>query len=424
MSDTFNTTPANWQGVDDDVIEDSPNVVSGSAVAKLIMPTTNNIGKFFLTDHTGAIFAMLDKEDVLKIFGKVEIENLKAKEIDVSDSNSLIKQTQEGSEMKEVLIHTIGNDVVVGFDQNGERFGANVRSTVYENNKHRESEMLAACHFGKDTVSTIGYDTSTDPPTPITEVRKQVSQFMISTDTHENEGAFERFIDSGRNFESVNALISLGDNTPVDQDITHFDGFMKHYSDIIRKCHKPVYYAVGNHEVGPGKRLIEAGASDEQLYNWFVKPAVDNGWLIPGEYTANKLYFYHVFFDNTILIMLYPFDDGNEIASLTETITAYNPDTEEEEIVEDKCYWKPIVYSSSYSNIEGGRSYVTGDKVNVKNYTKYSFECTEDVTPSDLNWGRSLGKNLEYPRYKTVRSYKWYSEEQLEWFCNTLKYAS
>ena len=400
--------------IDNEPTDESNNLVKSGGVAKIIKSTSEGSEKFYLCDGTGAVIALLSNEDVLKFYVDAEIENLKISKLEFKGEGSIPQMNNIDSVALNDMTILAREDggVLLGIDSRGRKIGNAVVPSVYDNNRLRESEMMAVSHFGKNQNANVGNG--------VIEVRKPRTQLIISTDTHENQRAFERFIEATEDFISVTAHITLGDNTVIDYDTTKFANKMEYYSSLIRNAKKPVYCAIGNHEAGQGARCVLKGASDKQLFNWFVKPAIDNGWLREGEYVYNKPYYYHEFQDNTILITLYPFDDGNALASQTETVTIDGVD------YEDKVYWKPIVYNSQYNAILKNHSYIVGDKVNVKDYDEYSFECIENVTIPNVSFG---GSDLEtyqnrFPKYKAVRSWRWFSQQQLTWFCNVLKYAA
>jgi hypothetical protein len=116
------------------------------------------------------------------------------------------------------------------------------------------------------------------------------------------------------------------------------------------------------------------------------------------------LYYYHDFDNFGIrLIVLNPFDDGNPI---------------------DQSKWKPIEYDGSLEDIHVG-SYQAGDKVNVEEYTEYSFEAVENITvTNNYIQGDPKESNENLPSYKVIRANRWFGEVQLLWFVNTLKGAS
>ena len=303
---------------------------------------------------------------------------------------TLVEQEALEYRNEDVVFTTDNGDIIFGLRKDGRLFTKNNEKTVYELNINKDALLHSACNF-------------------YCGVRK--TQFIISTDTHENIKAFDRFVGAVNDFETPNFGLFCGDI--ITYGCTSRVGYMEHFKDVISKSNKPIFVICGNHDVGHANRAVHACASNKQLYEWFVKPAVDRNWLmgeyndnnnIKGEYVVNKPYFSKDFHNGTLLIGLYAYDDNNAF------------DTE---------YWEPVAYSDSYDDIAGGL-YSVGDIVNVKGYTDFSFRCVQEVNvPNISSYSvNDVTKSEYYPKYKAVRSWRWYSEEQLRWLCNKLKYAS
>ena len=379
--------------VDNTVTEDSQNLIYSGSIAKLIREDDSEIGKLFITDKNGSVIAILTKDDILRFFVDIEVENLTAKNINTTE-NTVIESNSPLSSFDNVMFETKNGEMIFGYESNGDSIGlANDTKSVYELNINKDTELHSACRFN-----------NTNPD----------FQFLVCSDTHETTKEFERFVSCGKDFETVNALIYLGDI--INRDISYFVKDMEYFSNIIRESFKPFYYVCGNHEVGDERRAIASCATDLQLFDWFIKPMIDNGWLEKGDYTEGKMYYSHDFHNGTMLITLFPFDDGNCIRPVG--FTYVNKDAIDDTI------WRPIPYNVEYPEIVDGSTYSGGSKVNVKNYTAYSFEAVTEVTLRKITWGASNGWNCDnYPRYRAFRSVRWFSKTQLEWFCEKLKYA-
>lgn len=365
-------------GMDDEPKETSGNAFSSKGAAKYLGMTETD-GKFFLTDNFGAVIAMLDSSQVFRLFHDAKMRNLEVDDIKKGDE-TVVTDTDIDVVEKDGSVALLGKygEIILGIDKNGDFFGK-VRKikSVYELNIHKDTELHGASGWlaGKSDIRT---------------------QLLMSSDTHENIAAFDRFIEAGHDFETIKGMVHLGDLINYYTADGVYDN-MQHFSDMIRKSSKPVYYVCGNHDAGTytSRKAISVCASDKQLYNWFIKPAVDNGWLKAGEYFENKMYYSHDFGNKTMLIVLYPYDDGNVI---------------------DESLWTKITYSPSYPDIEE-KQYSAGEIVNIPNFTEYSFRANDDIDTRG-------GNETNYPQYKALRYYSWYSKTQLEWFCERLAYAS
>ena len=102
MSDTFNTTPANWQGLDDEPTENSQNLVKSGGVESSIaaaeqrcnarFPNTEEDG-FFVADENENVGMKYDEEglDFAKI-SQHAIEVLKSKELGGSSNTATVQE--------------------------------------------------------------------------------------------------------------------------------------------------------------------------------------------------------------------------------------------------------------------------------------------------------------------------------------------
>jgi hypothetical protein len=176
--------------------------------------------------------------------------------------------------------------------------------------------------------------------------------------------------------------------------------FIETYKNFVLNSDKPIYSLMGNHDVGNSK-YVGICASHAQIYQTFIEPMIQKGWLVSGEYVQNTGYWYHDFVDNSKgikvrLIALYEYDDNLDLA---------NSD-----------YWEPVTYNSEYSKLQFNTSYSVNDYVNCGNYTDYSFKCKQALTtPADAYTNQSL-----LPGYKVQRGTRVIRQAQAQWFLNTL----
>ncbi len=286
-----------------------------------------------------------------------------------------------------------------GFLSTGGSVSSGNRGTVCERNSEKQ-EIIE-----NDAVPNVMGESFGNP------VISKRLQLMITTDTHELTDSFKNAIDAALAFSTIDAVLHLGDfgNNP-DPGTDNYSANKK----IIDAVGKPLFMTPGNHDVGTNSSYVRYCKSEEELYERFVKPSVDRGFLKSGEYQENKCYYYHDFTPyNLRLIMLYPYDSGDEF---------------------DTNYWEPVApYDSSYDNL-AARSYTQGEYVNIPGHTKHSFFCKEEVavqyiqSPGGRAWTENGGVRTDYhyeynPRYKMVRYYVWYRQAQLDWLVVKLNEA-
>lgn len=214
-------------------------------------------------------------------------------------------------------------------------------------------------------------------------------QFMIVTDTHIYPNAYVNALSIAKKLPDCAAVIHLGD---VNNQVGVTGDVEEYYRKMFAE-NKAIYPVVGNHDVGEYDRLLVHVSVDKLLYNCSIQPMIDKGYLSEGEYVPNKLYYYKDFPTQKVRLIVLDNYNGSETLAENE-------------------YWEPVTYNSSY-NLISQSSYTTGDYVNIKGYDKYSFKCTADVRVNYKDKTTS-------PSIKEYRRCCWYSEDQLEWLCNTL----
>jgi hypothetical protein len=272
-------------------------------------------------------------------------------------------------------VHTVKETGITIEEQRNARLNIGVEdgkdAAVYRN-LEVASKLYASCNYRKSS------NTSKD------------LQMLIVTDSHGDNVAVQNAKDIANGFVSIDALIHCGDIVndyyPIGSDHD------EQWNDIVDNSSKPCFFVMGNHEKGTYPQIYGT-PTDAELYDAFIKKMVDNGWLVSGEYTANKCYWFHDF--ATLKVRLITLDEYEAPMNLF-----------------DETYWRAIAYDSSLANYTVGTTYQAGTKVNVAGYTAYSFEAVQNVT--------TVYSNNTVPSYKYRRGYRWISQAQAQWFLDTL----
>ncbi len=218
-------------------------------------------------------------------------------------------------------------------------------------------------------------------------------QLMLITDIHSDQIPTENAVEISNAFNTVDALLCMGD---ICSSRYLDDTFKEKFNQIMAKSEKPYYVCVGNHDVG-NSYYVGFCATHQQEYDTFIKPIVDLGYLVNTEYANGKSYYYHDFTNRSIrLIVLNEYDEPLDF---------------------DEQYWKAVQYSDTYSNIALNHTYSVGEKINVPNYTEYSFECVQGVTTPSVIGDSS---KTTIPSYKIRRGNRVIRQTQAQWFLDTL----
>ena len=215
-------------------------------------------------------------------------------------------------------------------------------------------------------------------------------QLLIVTDSHNDNICVNNSVIATNGFKSIDALIHCGDLVDHIMLNQNVDALWK---SIAKNCEKPYYLVIGNHEAGP-YYPVSTSPSQEQLYNSFIKPSVDAGHLVNGEYIVGKCYYYHDFISANLRLIV-----------LNEYEAPRIPDT--------TTYWKPITYNSSLPNYADNTTYTIGTQVNVSGYSDYSFEAVSNFNSGDYY-------DFKSPSVKYKLGYRWISQAQAQWFLDTL----
>ena len=408
------------EGLDDDSVEGSSNPIKSGATYNYFETKSAGDYKFGITDKEGNAIAYVTGDDKFRVVLDAIMDNI----------NGIPAAHVEKNDYFKIAFLDEKDNVIFGIDKNNkivcplfdvgvlygetDMYETMKPDTICDRQKHMEPILLNDCQYDYNPSYNQGEDLTQNT------LRKKKLQLAVVTDTHLVAENFQAAVDTANGFISVDAAIQLGDmcnwNNPEDDT---YDKTL----EIINSARKPLFITPGNHDLGTRTQFVKYCKDDVQLYNRFVKPAVDKGWLLAArpnftykkngedisfpkvaEYEENKVYYYHDFDEFKVrLIMLYPNDDGN---------------------VFDETYWTPIEYNSSYSNIAVGQ-YAQGDKVNVPGYTTYSFEAVQsvEVTMVTKNRGDYDEAFAYVPRFKALRRGEWYSQDQLDWLCNRLDEA-
>lgn len=397
-------------GIDDEPIENSHNLISSDAVAKIIKNSPTTGMKFALVDSDQNVVAYLSNNDVFNFVAKV-----KCKELDTTNLAGIITLGNIESDYFNFLILDADDNIIIASTKDfgilnydgaikivstHEDRGDIGKSDVYERNKDKIDYLYADAVAGSKRSDCWTNRASLDNGT------KRL-QLLITTDTHTNTDNFKNTVDMSNDVSSVDAVINLGDLCNL---LNPGADLYEIYEPIIKSSLKPLYIAVGNHDTGTWSSYLMYCKDEETLYNRYIKPSVDKGYLVEGEYEENKCYYYHDFAKEKVrMIILYPYDDGSVL---------------------DESKWEAIEYDESYNNIVA-TTYTQGDKVNVPGWEKCSFEAVQEVTVSyaathlGKAWEEINGEIVDYhlennPKFKAIRYYSWFGQEQLDWLADKL----
>jgi len=382
------------EGVDeftDSSLDDgSDNPIQNKAVSAIIGKLQNNA-----VDNNNIQFALLDA--IGNVIGYTDPEKLKLLlGLDVNAINGVPQARMVQNEHFKLAYLDEVDNIIIGVDKDD-----NIVSGVWDFSSIKKLTDITPV---KDTLSDV-YERNIEKDGILmndayfTATGGKRFQALVVTDTHLNNISFRNWRLAGRDFSTIDCCIHLGDMTNYVDPGEDNDDFL---NSEIKKLDKPAYIAVGNHEVGTSQNTVNYCRENDDMYNQFVLPLINKGYIKSGEYEAGKCYYYHDFASRKIrLVMMYPFERPVDF---------------------DETYWKAIEYDANYQYIDAG-SYQTGDKVNANGYTKYSFEAVQDVEVPALNPHGYSSNNLYWPRYKALRFPMWFSQEQLEWLCDTLDEA-
>ena len=215
----------------------------------------------------------------------------------------------------------------------------------------------------------------------------------VIADSHSEELAVQNAVTLTNKIDVIDAIIHCGDITASHFDKTQILNFYNDY----KHCEKPWLVVIGNHDVG-NTMYLQYSATHEEIFQYYIKPMIDEGILNNGEYQEGKPYYFHDFTDRKIRVIVpYEYDNPLDVA--------------------DNEYWDSIDYDGSLSQLVPGKTYSIGDKVNSGGYKGNSFICKKEVTTINNQYDN----NYTIPYYKSGRAARVIREEQAEWLVNTLK---
>ena len=215
----------------------------------------------------------------------------------------------------------------------------------------------------------------------------------VIADSHSEELAVQNAVTLTNKIDVIDAIIHCGDITASHFDKTQILNFYNDY----KHCEKPWLVVIGNHDVG-NTMYLQYSATHEEIFQYYIKPMIDEGILNNGEYQEGKPYYFHDFTDRKIRVIVpYEYDNPLDVA--------------------DNEYWDSIDYDGSLPQLVPGKTYSIGDKVNSGGYKGNSFICKKEVTTINNQYDN----NYTIPYYKSGRAARVIREEQAEWLVNTLK---
>lgn len=372
-------------GIDDDLDENSDNMVKNSGISKYVNKVKDNTlfnTKFALTDILGNPFMHIDDNNTLRMFVDVLQEKVNGVFLPFIDNDVKGCKILFVDKTGDVIYGITENDTEIGkfIEYNIDDESANVLpDTVYKENERKNLYLLNDSLFGTTQKRT---------------------QLLVVADTHTNTTAFRNAVAAGKYFPSVDAIIHLGDSdTYVPSSV------YENIEDCIKATNTPFFFISGNHEVGTHESAVHLCQDRKTLYEEYIEPNLR--FFAEGEYPVIQGYEYPLFYfhdfitngTNIRLIVLYCYDASEDF---------------------DTTYWSPVPYNSSYAPLTY-KQYNAGEKINVDGYNRYSFEAVQNVVvskPRDKFYDEAYDR---YPKYKAQRYPTWYSQQQLEWFCNVLK---
>lgn len=246
--------------------------------------------------------------------------------------------------------------------------------TAYERNRERAIALGAACRERKESESFKDF------------------QMLIVTDSHADTQAVRNAVQMLNGFSAIDCMIHLGDMEG--SFMTTIDN-MGDFINAELEAKKPFYNVIGNHEAGTINR-VGFVPSKQHMYDVFIQPLVDNGYLAEGEYIEGDCYYYHDFASHNIrLIVLNDFDGPLTL---------------------DERYWVPVEYDPSSPLMTYNTTYEVGSVIRMQYYTESCFRCIQEATtgPNQTN------PSEEEPRYEPHPKNRIISATQAQWFLDTL----
>lgn len=164
-------------------------------------------------------------------------------------------------------------------------------STVVERNADKTSMLISSCRNRY-----------------LSESFKDL-QICICTDVHSDTLAMKNAIAVTDGFDTIDALVCLGDQ----EGSNYAGGWYNTFNTLVGDAKKPVFAIAGNHDCGNSKD-ISICATHEQVYNAYIKFMEDKGVFANGEHAIGRNYYYHDFAKYGVrMIFMYEYDDNLDV---------------------------------------------------------------------------------------------------------------
>lgn len=216
-------------------------------------------------------------------------------------------------------------------------------------------------------------------------------QLCLASDVHNDQPRFRNAALATEGFSTIKCLLALG-------DMVYDNMYVRSNADFIysltEDMQKPFLMVLGNHDVG-NCAYIPYTVNQAQSYEIFMTPFHVRGILNDIENPSGTCYWYKDF-------------DAYKLRLIG--LNCYD-----EDVQFDETNWRPVAYDSSYAMIQKNTAYSIGDRVNVQNFTDYSFEAVQSITTDALGVTTTKG-----PSYKCKRGIFVIGEAQANWFAGKL----
>ena len=194
---------------------------------------------------------------------------------------------------------------------------------------------------------------------------------------------------------SINSILNLGGACTEGRKLIYT---YKEVSKVIETCSVPIYSAmdVFSRQSFSAHNVV----SNDCFHRLFIKPLIKRGFLHKDYNNEVRSYYVTDRSYGPEVVVLNPYD---------------NDDLKESE------YWEPVEYNESYPQGEDSHTYTYDENtpvfVNFFPYTKYSFRLKKSVSTgySESSWRETM------PTLK-MDGHTYFSQEQLTWLCEILKY--
>ena len=254
--------------------------------------TEQDIYTFAITDREDNTICYLHKNEVFNFLTDVKVKNIDFESI----SNNLSFQFIDSDIYDFLIIDKSDNIIMASTSTFGtiDKFGKcdsnndeeeDVELNVYERNKDKVEILFADSVCGSVTSKYFSNrSTSADGTKRL--------QLIVTTDTHTLTSSFQNAVDMTNKTGSVDAIVHLGDFCTLnDPSNDNYDV----NNSIMLQSKKPFFNAIGNHDVGTWSSYVKYCKDDNKVFERYIKPSVDRGYLKEGEYQTGKCYYFHDF---------------------------------------------------------------------------------------------------------------------------------